>query len=285
MLFRILKNKDKPKHKVSKIVKKILLLFKPFYVFDAKKITDDKDFFLGKPKTSGTSTQNKAPERVFVFWTGDNEMSENRKQGIQEIIKNIGVDVILVNKDNLKDYVLKDMPLHKSYKYLSDVHKSDYLRCYFMHNYGGGYHDVKQQKNSWKKVFEKFNKDETKLVAGYRETKSGYAIINQFFDECTSEKITKELALHTLYLVGCGTFICKPRTEFTLEWLNEVHRRLDLVYEDLKANPGNIYGDNKGYPLAWTSILGQVFHPLILKYHKNILYDKRIRFSKVKNYR
>ena len=70
-------------------------------------------------------------------------MSDKRKKCLDSIKQNIGVKVILITPNNLDKYILKDYPLHKSYKYLSEVHKSDYLRTYFMHHYGGGYTDIK----------------------------------------------------------------------------------------------------------------------------------------------
>jgi hypothetical protein len=38
-------------------------------------------------------------------------------------------------------------------------------------------------------------------------------------------------------------------------------------------------GDNPGYPLKWTELLGNIFHPLCLKYHKNLLYANELRYT------
>ena len=40
-------------------------------------------------------------------------------------------------------YLKPDEPLHKSFDLLSSVHKSDYLRAYFVHYRGGAYVDIK----------------------------------------------------------------------------------------------------------------------------------------------
>jgi hypothetical protein len=54
---------------------------------------------------------------------------------------------------------LPEYPLHPAFKYLSYVHKSDYLRSYFMHFYGGGYADIKKysSNNNWKECFNLLN--------------------------------------------------------------------------------------------------------------------------------
>lgn len=49
----------------------------------------------------------------------------------------------VINPALLPFFILKDAPLHPSYSFLSGVHRSDYLRCYLMHHYGGGYSDIK----------------------------------------------------------------------------------------------------------------------------------------------
>lgn len=63
-------------------------------------------------------------------------------------------NIIFIDKNNLKNYILHDYPLHNGYEYLSAVHKADYLRTYFMNFYGGGYSDIKKTTGSWKKSFE-----------------------------------------------------------------------------------------------------------------------------------
>jgi mannosyltransferase OCH1-like enzyme len=89
--------------------------------------------------------------KIYCVWVGENTaMNENRINGLESIRKNSGVEVVLVNNDNLNSFVKEGHPIHEGFKYLSDVHKSDYLRCYLMHHYGGGYSDIKPC--SWKRV-------------------------------------------------------------------------------------------------------------------------------------
>ena len=76
--------------------------------------------------------------RIFCFWTGDNKMSENRLDAIASLRDKAEVEIVLVTPADLDKFILTGFPLHKGFQYLSAVHKSDYLRCYFMHHYGAG---------------------------------------------------------------------------------------------------------------------------------------------------
>ena len=75
--------------------------------------------------------------------------------------RNIGASVELVTDTNLHEYNIPESPMHPAVcsKTLSAIHKADYLRVYFMHHYGGGYHDVKPHSasNNWTAVFSEFD--------------------------------------------------------------------------------------------------------------------------------
>ena len=49
---------------------------------------------------------------VYCFWTGNNEMSENRKKCLNSIYQNIGVPVKFITLNNLNNYILSSNPLH-----------------------------------------------------------------------------------------------------------------------------------------------------------------------------
>lgn len=215
---------------------------------------------------------------IFMLWTGKNELTENRKKAIDSIKGCSGIDVELVTVNNISQYILPEYPLHPAYEYLSSIHKSDYLRCYLMHYYGGGYSDIKQNNNSWLNAFSIFENDELIYGIGYREVSedgvSWYAHFN----------LMNLLKKNYNKLIGNGSFIIRPNTPFTHEWISEVNRRLDYYYFRLKNNSGNTYGDNKGYPISWTELQGDIFHPLVMKYSK---YFKNIEDIKpsFENYR
>ena len=165
-------------------------------------------------------------------------------------------------------------PLHRSYEYLSSVHKADYLRCYFMHLHGGAYSDVKVIEDSWLSSYEDLEKSDY-LINGYREincieTARGRGLLKDVW-----------LALNFYRVIGNGAYICKPNTSFTTEWFNSVQKILDSKSEVLKNHPSKSHRDFylkkyddgciSNYPIRWTEICGEVFHPLCLKHSKKIL--------------
>ncbi|WP_068596125.1 glycosyltransferase family 32 protein [Vaginella massiliensis] len=213
--------------------------------------------------------ESKVDRVIYCFWTGDNEMSENRKRGYQSLIDNSGVEVKLITPKNLHEYILPEHPLHPAYDYLSLVHKSDYLRCYFMHFHGGGYQDIKFNENSWVESFNKIDKYSDKWVLGYTELHGrgmgrGQGIID------------KDLYYYYRHCVGTGGFICKSNTPFTTQWYLELLRRMDYYEKALKANPGDIKGRNEGYPIKLLHILSQIWALLCLKYRHHIIHDNNV---------
>jgi len=100
----------------------IICILSYLYSFRRINIYDILDNHYYKPK-------------LYCFWTGTNNMTENRIRNLKTL-NNTGFDVVLITQDNLNSYLLNGYPLHKGYKYLSETHKADYLRCYFMNFYG-----------------------------------------------------------------------------------------------------------------------------------------------------
>lgn len=269
-------------------ITKFILLLKKAYLLNYRpymSLNRKYDLTFLSKDSPDTSTDEIVNKVIYCFWTGKNKMSKNREYGIETIKKNSGVQVILITPDNLNQYILPDYPLHKAYPYLSNVHKADYLRCYFMHHWGGGYSDIKPHFHSWCGAFDDLNNDSYKYCVGYSEIKPqdiGY--IDSFVNLEQVKQINLDMKNYYFLLTGNCSYIFKPRTEFTQRWITELHARLDLMYPDLKKKPGNIMGDNEGYPLKWTSILGQIFHPLSLIFMDKVIKNELLRPS-LKNYR
>jgi hypothetical protein len=212
-----------------------------------------------------------ADKIIYIFWTGNNEMSEPRRKCLDSIYKNIGVEVKLITPKNLNQYIKKDYPLHPAYEYLSLVHKSDYLRTYFMHHYGGGYTDIKNTTVNWKPFFDNLNKTNNFIVNGYTEIASGSASSNP------------EILKNYKKLIGNGSYIFKKNTKLTQEWINILHKKLDKKYDLLVKNPAlepNDYLNSteyssspSKYPFQWAELLGQHFHDVIYKFKDQILHD------------
>ena len=206
------------------------------------------------------SKKSKIPNVIYCFWTGDNPMSENRQNCLKKIKEITGFTVILVTKHNLPSYILPKAPLHKSFQYLSETHKSDYLRTYFMHFYGGGYSDIKIPKDSWISSFKEINNNSDIWICGYQEYESGVAYV----------PVSKEWKS----LIGNCGYICRPRTLLTKEWYEEMIHLLDSKYEELKLHPSTFPQDCKEsgtrYPIEWNEMLGRIFHKISFKYKEHI---------------
>ena len=233
------------------------------------------DFFISKADKT-EAYLSKAKEVIYIFWTGNNEISENRLKGIQSIKDKSGVEVILVTANNLNNYILEDYPLHPAYQYLSYVHRADYLRCYFMLHHGGGYSDIKPCLQSWKNYFEQINNNSKVWSLGVREKSGGVPFIDG--------EIGVDIKKYHNILIGNCAYIFKPNSPVSKEWMEEVHSRLDILKPELTRYPGDAFGKNKGYPIEWSYVLGQIFHPLILKYHEKVIRLDIDLFSR-KNYR
>ena len=166
------------------------------------------------------ATKNGVPYRVFCFWTGSNAITENRRKGLSSILEHAGVPVILVTPRSLDRWILPDFPLHPAYGFLSEVHRSDYLRTYFMHHHGGGYADVKTQTASWLPSFDRLAADETAFGIGYQEVSNGVAPVDD-------TALRAEMERNYRQLIGNCCYIFRPRTAFTQEWIDGMHALMD----------------------------------------------------------
>tara|TARA_B100001778_G_scaffold185257_1_gene152575 strand:+ start:8797 stop:9438 length:642 start_codon:yes stop_codon:yes gene_type:complete len=197
---------------------------------------------------------------IYILWTEDNPLTENRINSINQLKVISECNIILINNENLSKYILSEYPLHPAYNYLSAVHKSDYLRTYLMHFHGGGYSDIKNTKGSWKKSFENLY-NSNKWIIGYPEIRNGNA------RTVPQESYNK--------LIGNGCYICKKRTPLTNEWYNNLIYILNNKLSELKIYPAKNLRDcntkHNKYPIKWTEILGDIYHPLILKYNDKVL--------------
>ena len=218
---------------------------------------------------------------IYIFWTGDNEITPNRMVGIRSMEQKCEVPIKLITPKNLTDYIKEEDPLPEAYQYLSLNHRSDYLRSYFMYHYGGGYADIKTYYHSWIPAFDKLDASEEAFVIGYPEV--GYdGAANKSINNC---KLKNDLQTHWRYLIGNGAFICRPHTKMAAEWHTAVKNRLIEYTESLKEHPAkDIFGNNEDYPIPWASIQGEIFHPFCLKYREYLLKDKALMPS-FKNYR
>lgn len=203
---------------------------------------------------------------IFIFWTGTNEMSFRRIHCINALKQDTGCEIRLITVENLADYIVEGDPLHPAYEYLSETHKSDYLRTYFMYHYGGGYSDIKIPNGSWVNGFDTMQKNPEIWINGYHET--------------CPESIAHGPSAHLWdRLPGNCAYIIRPKTEFVAAWKRHQGEVLDRHYEALKKHPSTQpdccieYVPGTLYPLHWNEILGRIFHEESAKCVDRIRFD------------
>lgn len=235
--------------------------------------------FLQGLSTSSNRKLKKAERRIFTFWTGENPMSENRKRALFSLQKCANIPLVFVTPNNLSDFILRDHPLPEEFKYLSNVHKSDYLRAYFMYYYGGGYCDIKPITKPWDQSFDLLNANDNKSGIGYTELSNGVGYLQSDQEFPLVKIYNLSYIMHCQYkqLIGNCAYIFKPGSLIFEKLLEEQERRMRQLREQLIKYPGNVLGDNEGYPVRWTYLLGEIFHPLVFRLRNDLLIDDSIR--------
>lgn len=224
---------------------------------------------------------------IYSFWTGDNDLTPNRKKIVDyntAYFRSLGIDYVLVTEKNLDKYIEKaNVELHKGYKLLSFTHRSDYLRCYFMRFFGGGYLDLKRANlGDWKNAL---TIDDNAYVNGSTEVPWGVARCHG------NDALWNLLKQNYMKLVCCCGFVCKANTPFVNEWYDQMIQVMDKKYDLLVEYPGRHpregHGDGNDptykYPIIWTELVGNIFHPLCLKYSGQLRYT--LPGVSVENYR
>lgn len=139
-------------------------------------------------------------------------------------------------------------------------------------HYGGSYHDIKFRDKSWKDCWndDDWLNDDTIWIFGRRESNKnaiGYPSGQE------------ELRNHYKKLVSMNFVICKPYTPYLHELMEQIYQKLDKHLEKLKQYPALEPGGtvnhmvsipSDSYPLRYLEVMGELFHPLMLKYNKHI---------------
>ena len=230
---------------------------------------------------SGKNYDGVKEEVVFCCWF-DHEMSQDRRSAYENILETHD-NVILLDNKNVQSFSLKENPIHPGFSFLSATHKSDYLRSYLMNFYGGGYTDIKKQDSSWEKSFLLLQHGDF-FGCGYPE-EHPYHIANT----------PKPFIYDYQNFVGNSAYIYTKNTPLTNEWFIQTKEKMDSIYDSLKVNPGKSHPRltksgirdeaqfNTGYPLEWTELLGDIYHPIVYRYKNKIL--KNLPKPIMRNYR
>ena len=211
---------------------------------------------------------------IFCAWTGNNPMSSQRAEALMSIYKQTCCPVLFLTQGNISQWEIATSPFHPAYTFLSETHKADYLRCYLMHHFGGGYTDLKVTQASWMSFFARLRDSRTAYGLGYQEIgANGVAPCGGALEQ--------ELRANYGRLIGNCAYIFRKQTAFTARWLGVTHRLLDLKLEALQRHPAQHPMDQQGlilpdgtvslYPLRWQEILGELFHPLVYEFKDRLL--------------
>ena len=155
-----------------------------------------------------------------------------------------------------------------------------------MFYYGGGYCDIKEILHSWSDAFDLLNSREEKSGIGYPEIVNGVAKIHSDdeFRAMDVYNFNVEMRRNYKKLIGNGAYIFKPKSLIFEFLLKEQERRIRKHQEELKRFPGNVLGNNEGYPLGWSYLLGEIFHPIVLCRYTDVIQRNELRPS-FHNYR
>jgi hypothetical protein len=215
-----------------------------------------------------------AANTVFCFWTGTNKMTRQRILSLWSIFINTRCPIVFLNNTSIIEWELPKSPFHPALAFLSETHKSDYLRSYFMQHYGGGYTDIKLTSKSWSPCFS--------LLRNSNAFGLGYTELGPDAVAPVPGAVGDELRRHHADLIGLSAFIFRKETDLTKTWYARTCELLDNKYADLRVHQAQHPSDSNGlrlkngtisaYPLTFTQLLGEILHPIIYEYRTRMLH-------------
>jgi hypothetical protein len=209
---------------------------------------------------------------IYIFWTEANELTPRRKNNLQIIKDQCGVELKFLNHSDIPQYELPEHKFHEAYQYLSATAKSDYLRSYFMNFYGGAYCDIKRAEWDWNPYFDQLINSDYWIM--------GYTVSCDIDVAVDLTDINYQtMKDNWQQLIGAGAMICKPNTPLTEYWFNTMSNILDQKLDLLKENPAKHVRDklgwvtNSGYPLRWAEIGPETFMKSCFKFKDKLNYN------------
>lgn len=273
----------------------------PKVSFDKSIRFDYSGWHNNKEETNSVTQKYKSmllgkDRNLFVCWFSDS-ITDGRRDALKNLASYCNVDIKLITNKTFYNYENKEIEIHRGFRFLSDVHKSDYARAYLMYFHGGGYSDIKANEFDWNPYFDQLLSSKYDAIGAAERSSADVA---NFW----GRDVEIEAVVHNRYseFASCGSFIFKPRTKFAYDWITRIHEIMDGKYEQLRDNPGlHPYTVNGGihasysnpvppeminadYPFAWTAIGGTIRHRLEYEYGLNV-FKKGMPFPNTKDYR
>eukprot|EP00122_Pirum_gemmata_P000937 Pgem_evm1s840 len=242
--------------------------------------------------------KNQLQKMMFIFWFGEETWSSARDEAFHSL-SNLEMPIIFIKSDIVQNFEMKPpaFRIHKDLDKLSGIHQGDYLRCYFMRFFGGGYGDIKYNSVSWKNEYNKFQADDDAWLLGVKEpTLGGVAchdinLVNasKICNDMSPERITEEQNfenkccsyvkqnkdLMSKLVTNCY-YIMRPNTPLAIEWLTLANEALAVKMDRVIKYPPStgrcclqIVTSMESYPIRWAELHGEIFHPMQMKYIKH----------------
>lgn len=230
------------------------------------------DFFLHRDADiDQVAANSEVPNRLWCFWTGDNPLTPNRERALRSMRQsNPDLELTLVTPTNLETYVVDGSPLHPAYTLLSTNHRSDYLRAYFMHHYGGAYADIKPASVGLASAIEQVRSNPQLWVLGPNDPDLN--LVGNLFGP-----VGRDTRRNHARIASVAAMVAWSHTPLTAEWLNEVERRVSYHARDLERNPAtDPFGTEGKYPVTWIGLGADIFQPLQLKYLGHVRIDNSL---------
>ena len=219
--------------------------------------------------------------RVWSFWTGDNQLTENRKKSCESLAEQCeksNVQYTLITKDNLKDFLADDKYFHEAYDYLTPVHKADYLKSYIGFYYGGFITDIKPLKFDFNEIFDHVESNPNIEVYSYHVTD----IHHLNFSTLSMIDVPLESVPGNYY------FYIKNHSLTSRQYFLNVNNILDKKLNSLKIHPPkSIYdrldkNDPNSYPIQWSELGAEFNNACIRSIHRGAdIIDVSMKFQEM----
>ena len=213
------------------------------------------------------------PKMVWAMWFGP--PPTGARLSAARTIEKVGVPVRWLDDSNWRDV---EAPAHRFppalfLSGLSQIHRSDYLRAYIMHTYGGGYTDVKHTTTSWAPAWAEFDNASVWVVSVQEEFRRAVACGEPNFTIVPAP--CDQVMNAWRYLGRNQLYIMRPNTTLTASWLQEATRRLNRHWSEIRLHPAHrprcCQGENpNNYPVRWAEFAGEILHPLMAIYRTHL---------------